>query len=337
MPNEFLIISFLSFLIIIFFWKKNYEIASLLNIFDNIESSRKIKKKKTPLTGGLIILSFIYIFYFLNFIDLTFFDNLEYSLDTPLYFFFINLIFLIGFIDDKIDVSANKKLLSFVIIFSIIAYLDHELLIDILMFKDLDFTLNIFSFSIFFVVFCLVVFLNAANMFDGINLQCSSYFLFLNIYLQLILEFDSFLTLLMIGLIFFMILNAKNKSYLGDSGVYLMATIYALIIIKLYNKGYLFCDQILLMMLIPGLDMIRLTFLRVFKGTHPFKADNNHIHHLLSKNFNETNVTVITLSLIIVPNLLGFFLDTYIFFIFISLCGYVYIINKYNNARKKIR
>ena len=336
MLNEFLIISFLSLLIIIFFWKKNYEIASLLNIFDNIESNRKIKKKKTPLTGGLIILSFIYMFYSINFIDFTFFDNLKYNLDTPLYFFFINLIFLIGFIDDKIDVSANKKLLSFVIIFSIITYLDHELLIDILMFKDLDFTLNIFSFSIFFVVFCLVVFLNAANMFDGINLQCSSYFLFLNIYLQLILEFDSFLTLLMIGLIFFMILNAKNKSYLGDSGVYLMATIYALIIIKLYNKGYLFCDQILLMMLIPGLDMIRLTFLRVFKGTHPFKADNNHIHHLLASKFNEFKVFLITFFLVVIPNFLGFLLNKYIIFILISLLIYFYMIIKLNNANKKI-
>ena len=204
------------------------------------------------------------------------------------------------------------------------------------MFKDLDFTLNIFSFSIFFVVFCLVVFLNAANMFDGINLQCSSYFLFLNIYLQLILEFDSFLTLLMIGLIFFMILNAKNKSYLGDSGVYLMATIYALIIIKLYNKGYLFCDQILLMMLIPGLDMIRLTFLRVFKGTHPFKADNNHIHHLLASKFNEFKVFLITFFLIVIPNFLGFLLNKYTIFILISLLIYFYMIIKLNNANKKI-
>ena len=30
--------------------------------------------------------------------------------------------------------------------------------------------------------------------------------------------------------------------------------------------------------------MIRLTFLRVLKGNHPFKADNNHIHHILGKN-----------------------------------------------------
>ena len=77
-------------------------------------------------------------FYSINFIDFTFFDNLKYNLDTPLYFFFINLIFLIGFIDDKIDLSANKKLLSFVIIFSIIAYLDHELLIDILIYRDIS-------------------------------------------------------------------------------------------------------------------------------------------------------------------------------------------------------
>ena len=74
-------------------------------------------------------------------------------------------------------------------------------------------------------------------MFDGINLQCSSYFLFLNIYLQLILKIDALLILLMIGLIFFMFLNYKNKSYLGDSGVYILAFITGIIIIKSYNEG----------------------------------------------------------------------------------------------------
>ena len=134
------------------------------------------------------------------------------SISSLFYNYKFNFFFL-GLIDDKIDLSPNIKLLSFILIFFIISYLDKgDLLIDILRFNDLNFVLNIYSFSIVFIIFCLIVFVNATNMFDGINLQCSSYFfLFLNIYLQLILKIDALLILLMIGLIFFMFLNYKNK------------------------------------------------------------------------------------------------------------------------------
>ena len=128
-------------------------------------------------------------------------------------------------------------------------------------------------------------------MFDGINLQCSSYFLFIILYLQVIfannLEIYPFLLSLTVGILFFIFLNINNKSYLGDSGVYILSFILAVLIIKSYNNGYLYCDQILLMMLIPGIDMIRLTFARIYNGKHPFKADNEHIHHIMSKKFSE--------------------------------------------------
>ena len=203
MISEILIIIFLILITLLIFWKKNFKIASSLDIFDDYKSNRKIKKKKTPLTGGLILMSFIYLFYFFNLLDFVIVDELKYDFNLPLYFIIINLIFFLGLIDDKIDLSPNIKLLSFILIFFIISYLDKgDLLIDILRFNDLNFVLNIYSFSIVFIIFCLIVFVNATNMFDGINLQCSSYFLFLNIYLQLILKIDALLILLMIGLIF---------------------------------------------------------------------------------------------------------------------------------------
>ena len=46
MLNEIFIISFLCTIIILFFWKKNFEIASALNLFDDVKSSRKKKKEK---------------------------------------------------------------------------------------------------------------------------------------------------------------------------------------------------------------------------------------------------------------------------------------------------
>ena len=327
----------ISFLILIFFFiKKNYQIASYLNIFDDVKSSRKIKKIKTPLTGGLIIMSFIYLFSFFNLINFEIIVFAKYNFNSLIYFFLLNLIFILGFLDDKIDLSPNIKLISFILIFSFYLNLDSQLRISYLQFKDLNLTLNIYSFSFLFVVFCLIVFINAANMFDGINLQCSCYFLFLNIYLFLILKTDLFLLFLIIGLLLFIFLNYNNKSYLGDSGVYLIAFITATIIIKMYNNGYLFCDQILLMMLIPGIDLIILTFIRIYNCRHPFKADNFHIHHILRNNFNEKKVFLIIFSLISIPNILAYLFDTFLIFIMISIGLYFYIIKTYNNGIKKI-
>ena len=37
-------------------------------------------------------------------------------------------------------------------------------------------------------------------------------------------------------------------------------------------------------MAFPGIDMLRLFFIRLKKGYSPFLADKNHIHHKLLKN-----------------------------------------------------
>ena len=62
-------------------------------------------------------MSFIYLFYFFNLLDFVIVDELKYDFNLPLYFIIINLIFFLGLIDDKIDLSPNIKLLSFILIF----------------------------------------------------------------------------------------------------------------------------------------------------------------------------------------------------------------------------
>ena len=82
-----------------------------------MKSSRKIKKIKTPLTGGLIIMSFIYLFSFFNLINFEIIVFAKYNFNSLIYFFLLNLIFILGFLDDKIDLSPNIKLISFILIF----------------------------------------------------------------------------------------------------------------------------------------------------------------------------------------------------------------------------
>ena len=83
--------------------------------------------------------------------------------------------FLIGIYDDKYNLSANKKLfLNFFIILFIIL-LDDSLVIKKLNFSFFDNPIYLKSFSHLFTVLCILLFLNALNMFDGINLQAAFY------------------------------------------------------------------------------------------------------------------------------------------------------------------
>ncbi len=114
-------------------------------------------------------------------------------------------------------------------------------------------------------------------MFDGINLQVGLYALF--IFLFFILnDFNKvFFISLSIGIIFFLILNFKSESFLGDGGSYLLSFLIGYFFIKMYNFEYiLFADQVALFMLLPGLDLMRLFITRIIKKRHPFSADRNH-------------------------------------------------------------
>ena len=63
-----------------------------------------------------------------------------------------------------------------------------------------------------------------------------------------------------------MCLNFLNKSFLGDSGTLLISFILSFIFIKLFNNQIILnSDEILIYMLIPGIDMIRLFFLKELK------------------------------------------------------------------------
>ena len=55
-------------------------------------------------------------------------------------------------------------------------------------------------------------------------------------------------------------MNYKNYLFLGDSGIYLLSSIASFIFINEYNvfKTILYADEIFVLMMVPGVDMVRL-------------------------------------------------------------------------------
>ena len=104
-------------------------------------------------------------------------------------------------------------------------------------------------------------------------------------------NFNLSLILILFSIIFFLYLNLKKKVFLGDSGANLLSVIIAMLFIKNFNINYLFkSDEILMIMLLPGLEIIRVFYLRISNKKNPFKADRNHLHYLILDKFKAFNV-----------------------------------------------
>lgn len=275
------------FIILNFFLIRNYFFfANKFKIYD-LNNSIKIS-----LLGGVFLIInifFLFLFSQLKIIEKEFYYEI-YSI------FLIFSFFIVGFYDDKIKLNPFTR---FVLIFLLLMLflINSEFLISNINFTfEKSFLIENKIAQIFFTTFCIVAFINALNFFDGINLQVSIYSILVLTFFSFI-KFSFFLLIIILSLFFFLFLNYKNKSFLGDSGVYILGVIISLTSINLHNSNLLYADEIIFLMFLPGLDMIRLFFQRIINKKNPFLGDTDHIHHLLKKFFfNRTILITIFLS-----------------------------------------
>ena len=300
-----------------------------LNI-DKPDKVRKFHSKPTPLAGGQIIfLNILFYCIILNFSEELFYKEIFFKdLESLNYFIFISFsVFFLGFLDDRFNIKANLKFLILFLIILFLLLIDNSLIIyDIkLSFINRNFISNEISFL--FTIFCILVYMNAFNMFDGINLQSSLYSLLIFSVINIIFINSFLINILIISLIFFSYLNFKNKAFLGDSGSLLIAFIIGYIFIKLYNLNYIkFADEIVLYMLVPGLDLIRLFITRILKKKNPLKSDREHLHHLLMIRYSLIKTLLIIISLTGLPILLHYFEINNVFSILITVSSYTVLL-----------
>ena len=122
------------------------------------------------------------------------------------------------------------------------------------------------TFSVLFTIFCIIVLINSLNFFDGINGQLLIFSLLVFSYLLLKTNRYEFYVFIIIIILFCLFLNLRNQIFLGDNGVYVLSVILITSIIyenNIYKNFYMRMKFFLL--LLPGIDLIRLTFLRLIK------------------------------------------------------------------------
>lgn len=324
------ILSFIIIISLLFIFNLN-RISDYLNIKDYPDNKRKLHITPVPLLGGLVlIIPFIVltlcIFFKPDFVfkilDLSFLEYFNFI-------FFSFLIFTVGLIDDKFEIKANLKLFLIFLIIFIYSSLDSSIIISSLNFSFLNEKFILGKYSLPFTIFSILLFINAFNMFDGINLQCGLYSLFIFLIINFFQNFHFLSLVFIIQILLFLYLNFKNRTYLGDSGSLFLGFVISIIVIKNYNQqaNFLYADQIFILMMIPGFDLLRLAIQRSLKGIHPFSADRNHLHHYFLNKYSFLKTTIIIQLFLILPFLISFYVKTYFIIIFV-LIVYTLIILK---------
>ena len=321
----------LFFIFINLFFIVNFSKIKIFHLnIDKPDKKRKFHLKPTPLAGGMIIfLNLIIYFIIYKFSVVKIEDEVFFNDGNSFNYFVIACfaIFLLGFVDDKINLKANSKFLILTLTIFILLILDNNLIIRDVKFSFHERTFGLDTFAVFFSIFCFLVFINAFNMFDGINLQSGLYSIFVLSCIIFLYSNSLLIKILIISLIYFSYLNFKNKTFLGDSGTLLISFIISYLFIKLYNLNYInYADEITLYMLIPGLDLIRLFILRILRKKNPLSSDRNHLHHILLNKFSFKNTLFIIFLLIILPIMLNYFEFYKLFTILITVMAYSVIL-----------
>lgn len=308
-----------------FFYIK--KIKNFVNIFDKPDNKLKKHKSKTPLLGGIIIITNLCLLVLLS----LFFDYqyIDYKISLRSYFsifFFLLSFFILGTIDDKYELKPEKKFFLSILftIFSLL--LNDSLIISNIRFSFYEHTIFLNNFSLFFTIFCIIILINSLNFYDGVNGQSAIFFIIIFSYLSYRSPIFIIYLFIIFVLIFILILNLRNKLFMGDSGIYTLGSILIISIIYEHNvfKTIKYADEIFFLLILPGYDLLRVSVSRILKGKNAFYGDRNHIHHLLTSKFSLIKTNISLISLILFPIFL-FSLVGLNFFIVMTLFTTVYI------------
>ena len=299
-------------------------ICSRLNLIDT-PGKLSIHKSKALLFGGIFLFSSLVFNYFIIYLN-------DGVLDKYISIYLILSFFLIAIIDDIKNLDAKLRLFLTLIACLIVFYFEPSLRINSLsfFFNNSVFINDNIIFSYTFSALCILLFVNAFNFIDGIDGLASS--IGLSFFLYLIFknfEIFEYYYVFIFSIIIFLFLNLKYKVFLGDSGNYLISVSIAAILIKenYYNPTLYFAEEIFLLFIIPGIDMLRLFFIRILNNLNPLRGDKNHLHHKILKRFGKTKTVLLYLLVVNVPIYTYMLIEKFlILLIFITISVYIILL-----------
>ena len=315
MSNLYLIV--LASLIFFSIYLKKEFIVKKLGLVDIPDKKLKNHKKDTPVIGG-IVFSSITIFILVAYIFTNYRDNI----------LFIKILLLslscciVGMIDDIYKIKAQPKFFFTTLILLIFLTLFPELRIKHIIFSDNFFVKNLnleskILLSTAITILCYQLLIHAFNMADGHDGIASLMAITWLAYIYFTKYNFQFLIPIITALLIFIYFNLKSKIFLGDSGNYFLSTLLGSSIIlnnNIYNS--FLAEEIFILLMLPGVDMLRLFFIRIKSSQNPLAGDRKHLHHLLFKRLNKNKTTSIYFLIFSTP----------IFFLYFKILSEIYIV-----------
>ncbi len=217
------------------------------------------------------------------------------NLQSKLVFLSASLLFILGLVDDRLDLSARIKFFVQIAAALIIAGAGIRINSFYGLFGIDELNLE---FQYFVTVLFIVLITNAFNLIDGIDGLSGGLSLINLIVLGVILHivnqpFYGMMSFALAGAVFgFLLFNfAPAKIFMGDSGSLVLGFLQASFGVVLIGKGsemYLQSDlqvnylvMTLGIFMVPAYDLLRVFIRRIISRKSPFSPDKTHIHHLL--------------------------------------------------------
>jgi UDP-GlcNAc:undecaprenyl-phosphate GlcNAc-1-phosphate transferase len=221
-------------------------------------------------------------------------SNFQLFLDNYLTILAIILVLFTGIIDDMKNCRPRFK---FITIFFAVAllYLDGCTIQTLGDYGGLH--IELYWLLVFpFTYFAVVGFTNALNLIDGIDgLAAGVAFIILATFLAVGVKFDDMFIMMLSGsfmfaLIGFLFLNWNPaKIFMGDSGSLTLGFVIAVLGIK--SLVYINPTVVLFIAALPILDTMLVMLRRKQRSQSLFKADQNHLHHILHNQKRDVKFT----------------------------------------------
>ncbi len=246
---------------------------------------RSSHETSVPNTGG-IVLCFAVLIPLIIFSDYP--DQENFSLLISAF----SVLLITGIIDDFNPIPVAYKFLGqFIPAIVIVTSLDEQNLVMPFVNELIPLP---YIFNYLFWMFFIVMTINAFNLIDGIDGLAIGLGIIGGVFYMLNFQrlgdgnltiFAASLSAGLIGLLLYNI-SSRFKIFIGDTGSLLIGgflVFFALNYISLSgeefknNSFYMVAGSIY----IPVADMIRVTLVRIIHGDSPFKADRQHVHHIL--------------------------------------------------------
>ncbi len=267
-------------------------------------NERKIHKKPVSRLGGIAIWSST----MLTFLLLVFLSYYPYGSLLSGILLGGSLMFLLGLVDDVYNLNAKFKLFIQIAIVTIVYLLGVKIDTIINPFGGV-FELGWLSYPI--TLLWIVGICNAVNFIDGVDGLAGSVITVNSITLAIVAvsmtpsnSISALIAFILAGsMLAFLAYNFNPaKIFMGDSGALFAGFLLAsLSITGVMKTATLAIFLPFVVLAVPIIDITFSSLRRILKGTSPFVADSEHIHHkLLKAGFSQNNtVAILTLVAIV--------------------------------------